>query len=101
MTWLRFGILAVAAISPSIVSAQSNCAARDHIVASLEGSYGEAFAGGGVQNAERIFEVWHNTEKGTWTILMTKADGKSCIMASGTNWREGAIVAKAPKGIPG
>ena len=99
MTWLKFGALAFALISPTAVSAQSNCAARDNIVQSLQTSYGEAFAGGGVQNSDRIFEVWFNEEKGTWTILMTKADGKSCIMASGTDWRGGEV--KPLKGIPG
>ena len=100
MTWLRVGALAVALIAPTIVNAQSNCAERDRVVQSLETGYGEAFGGGGMQNAERVFEVWFNQEKGTWTILMTKSDGKSCIMTSGTNWREGTDLV-APKGIPG
>ena len=101
MTWLKVSALAIALISPTVVAAQSNCATRDNIVQSLESGYGEAFAGGGVQNSERIFEVWFNEEKGTWTILMTKADGNSCIMASGTNWQDGTETAKVPQGIPG
>ena len=100
MPWFRVGVLVLALVAPTIVNAQSNCAERDRVVKSLETSYGEAFAGGGMQNAERVFEVWFNQEKGTWTILMTKADGKSCIMASGTNWRDGNGV-KVPRGIPG
>ena len=68
------------------------------VVDKLAVKYGEAFSGGGLQSAESIFEVWHSAEKGTWTILMTRADGTSCIMASGTNWREGL---KVPAGIPG
>lgn len=100
MPWFKVGALAFALIAPTVVNAQSNCAARDRVVQSLQSSYGEAFAGGGMQNAERIFEVWFNEDKGTWTILMTKADGKTCIMASGTNWREGTGV-KVPQGIPG
>ncbi len=100
MPCLRVGAMAFAILVPSVLHAQTNCAERDSVVQSLASSYGENFAGGGVQNAQRIFEVWHSEEKGTWTILMTRADGKSCIMASGTNWREGDGV-KVPQGIPG
>lgn len=100
MPCLRVGAIALALLAPSALYAQNNCAARDSVVQSLETSYGEVFAGGGIQNAQRIFEVWFSEEKGTWTILMTRADGKSCIMASGTNWREGDGV-KVPQGIPG
>lgn len=100
MPCLRVSVFALALLAPATLQAQTNCAARDSVVRSLEASYGEVFAGGGVQNAQRIFEVWHSEEKGTWTILMTRADGKSCIMASGTNWREGDGI-PAQKGIPG
>lgn len=101
MPCLRTAALALAVLAPSALSAQSNnCADRAHVVRSLESSYGESFAGGGMQNTQQIIEVWYSEEKGTWTILMTRADGRSCIMASGTNWRDGATV-KVPEGIPG
>ena len=97
MPWIK--TLAVGlALTPGLLHAQSNCAAREHVVDRLEGRYGEAFSGGGLRNAESIFEVWLSEEKGTWTILMTRSDGISCIMASGTSWREGL---KVPAGIPG
>lgn len=97
MPWIK--TLAVAAILlPGALHAQTNCGTRDAVVGKLTGKYGEAFSGGGLQNAESVFEVWHSEEKGTWTILMTRADGTSCIMAAGTNWRDGL---KIPAGIPG
>ena len=97
MPWIK--TLAVAAmLLPGALHAQANCGQRDTVVDKLTGKYGEAFSGGGLQNAERVFEVWHSEEKGTWTILMTRADGTSCIMAAGTNWRDGLNI---PAGIPG
>ena len=80
MSCLKTGALVLALLVPFAASAQSNCADRDSGISKLESGYGE--------------------DKGTWTILMTRADGKSCIMASGTNWREGQDV-NYPKGIPG
>ena len=94
------GLTLLAALFPAALHAQVNCAARDTVIEKLESGYGEVFAGGGLQNATRIFEVWFSEEKGTWTILMTRADGMSCIMASGTNWREGIPGSKVPAGIP-
>lgn len=93
-------LLALACLLASPAWGQSNCADRARVVASLSATYGESFAGGGLQSAQQIIEVWYSEEKGTWTILMTRADGRSCIMASGTNWR-GPDQVKAPQGVPG
>jgi hypothetical protein len=90
-----------AAFLPTALHAQVNCASRDLVVDKLAVKYGEAFAGGGLQNTKHIFEVWMSEEKGTWTILMTRADGTTCVMASGTNWRGGDPTVKTPAGIPG
>lgn len=100
MTCTRTIGLALALLVPTTVQAQQNCAERTLVVEKLEARYGEVFAGGGLQNAERVFEVWFSQEKGTWTILMTRADGQTCIMASGTNWHEETAL-PGPKGIPG
>ncbi|NNE88933.1 MAG: hypothetical protein HKN27_12725 [Silicimonas sp.] len=102
MPCLRSLVIAALALTPTALFAQqSNCADRHHVVKKLANGYGEVFAGGGLQNSSRIFEVWFSEDKGTWTILMTRADGKTCIMASGTNWREGDTSIKVPEGIAG
>ena len=93
------GLTLLAILVPASLHAQSNCAERDTVVEKLETGYGEEFAGGGLQNSKNIFEVWFSEEKGTWTILLTRADGTSCIMASGTNWRES--LPSSANGIPG
>ncbi len=93
--------LAVITTLPVAAAAQSNCAARDVVVSKLEAGYGEAFAGGGLRDSSAIYEVWMSEEKGTWTILMTRPNGTSCIMASGTNWRDALPAVKKPAGIPG
>lgn len=95
------GLVVLMTLIPAAATAQSFCAERDSVVQKLETGYGEAFAGGGLQNANRVFEVWMSEEKGTWTILMTRSDGVSCVMATGTNWRDGMAIKKTPAGIPG
>ena len=91
-------LVALAAV-PASAEETKNCADRTTITERLTSGYGEKFAGGGLRNAESIFEVWMSDDSGTWTILMTSPDGQSCVMAAGTNWRE-ALPEKAA-GIPG
>ena len=69
-------------------AAQTRCAPRAIVVERLAGHYGEAFAGGGLRDEGAVFEVWTSAEEGTWTILLTRPNGVSCVMASGTNWRD-------------
>jgi len=90
---IRVIVLATALVlSAAVAHAQANCAKREIVVEKLGADYGEKFGGGGLQNASRVFEVWFSEEAGTWTILMTRADGVSCIMASGTNWRQADLL---------
>lgn len=100
MSCLKYGLVCLALMIPSTLHAQAKCFDRDALVSKLEKSYGEAFAGGGLQSSNSIIEIWFSPEEGTWTVLKTRADGKSCIMASGTNWRDPGEV-KLPAGIQG
>ena len=86
---------------PAIAQANIACADRDRVVERLASGYGESFQGGGVQSDQRIFEVWFSEEQGTWTILLTRADGTSCVMAAGTDWREPLPSDRHIAGIPG
>ena len=93
-------LAALAALLPGMAAAQANCADRAEITDRLAEKYGETFAGGGLRSSNAIYEVWFSAEKGTWTILMTRPDGKSCVMAAGTDWRE-ALPSERIAGIPG
>lgn len=72
---------------PEIGHAQSRCQDRDALVRALENRYAERLAGAGLRDERAVFEVWTSDDSGTWTILLTRPDGTSCVMASGTNWR--------------
>lgn len=81
---LIFGALAAAPPTPGI--AQVACGYRSDIVAALAGKYGESQRGVGIQSPTSVFEVWASAKSGTWTILMTRPDGTSCLMANGVGW---------------
>ena len=88
---------AAAALSGTAAFAQTSCGPRVEMTERLMGTYGEAFSGGGLQDGQAVFEVWTSEKDGTWTILMTRADGTSCVMAAGTDWQK-ALASQAVTG---
>jgi len=69
----------------------SHCADRDLVVERLQSKYHEELAAGGIQKAaatNAIVEVWASHESGTFTVLLTRPDGVTCVMATGTDWHQ-------------
>ena len=95
----RLSLILALLASPAF--GQQSCATRDIVIERLSTGYGETLQGGGLQSETKIFEVWFSEESGTWTILMTKANGTSCVMASGTNWRGPGPNDQLIPGVPG
>ncbi|WP_170404682.1 hypothetical protein [Ruegeria arenilitoris] len=94
---LAFGMAATA--PPAF--AQS-CAQREHVIAKLQDSYSEELVFGGLQKtrgAQTVMEVWTSKETGSYTVLVTQANGISCIVAVGTDFFE-AIPKIKLKGQP-
>lgn len=96
---LSLGLMALA-LGGTSANAQAPCAPRDKMVERLKAGYGEALAAGGLQSETRVIEIYAAPETGTWTVLLTQANGMTCIMASGTNWHQQDPIL-AMKGIPG
>lgn len=76
------GLLAMTA-TPS--TAMNFCADRAEMVKSLSDKFKENPAAVGQINASAVVEVFVS-ENGTWTILATGTDGKSCVLSAGENW---------------
>lgn len=80
--------------------AQAPCGPRDIVVERLTNRYGETLTAGGLRSDTQLLEVWAAAETGTWTVLMTRADGIACVLATGTEWHQhGAGLVKM--GVPG
>lgn len=78
-------IFGMAASAPP-VHAQPACGERGKITTSLTERFGEAHVGGGLQSGTQMIEVWTSAETGSFTILLTRADGISCIVSTGKHW---------------
>ncbi len=83
---LTFGM---AATAPPAFAA--SCGARDSVVANLKDKYSEQLTVGGLQKtrgSQAVMEIWSSVETGTFTVLLTQANGISCIVAAGTDFFE-------------
>lgn len=79
-------LVGVAAGSPVWAS---NCAMRDSVIERLQSDYDEQLAVGGLQSSQSaltVMEIWASHETGTFTVLLTDANGVSCVVAAGTDF---------------
>ena len=72
------------ALLPTLAIA-APCAERADFLAVFDDKFDEAPVSMGLMTDGRVLEVL-TSEKGTWTIIVTKASGESCGLASGGAW---------------
>ncbi|MGH6761230.1 MAG: hypothetical protein ACRECW_06515 [Phyllobacterium sp.] len=77
------GIVASAEASAQVVI----CGNRSAIVQQLETNYQEKQTAYGVIADEALMEIYVS-RKGTWTIVITERNGRSCIVAAGHGWEQ-------------
>lgn len=92
-------VSAVVGASPTAAQA-ATCAPRDAIIERLKIGYGEGPAGFGIQSSGQLIEIWAAPGTGTWTVLMSRPDGKTCVVATGTDWQH-LELKQGSMGVPG
>ncbi|WP_201832611.1 hypothetical protein [Microvirga zambiensis] len=65
--------------------AQGACGPRDKLVEALSDQYKESPVGIGLAQSGQVLEVFASSS-GSWSMVMTASDGKTCIIAAGDNW---------------
>lgn len=90
------GIIGGIALSALPAHAQNTCFTRDKAIENLQTSYGEEVKARGLSNDGKVMFELLTSENGSWTLLMTHADGKTCMVSSGESWT--AITAVKVKG---
>ena len=76
-TGLLFGAATLTEARPG------NCAPRDQVIERLAEKYGETRKSIGLGSNNVVMEVFASADTGTWTITATRADGLTCLVASG------------------
>ena len=83
-----FKIVLMSALAASLAGpaiAQTACGDRDKIVGQLQAKYKESHRASGLETDTKMVEIWTSEASGTWTILITQANGISCVAAAGKN----------------
>lgn len=73
--------------------AQQACAPRDVILGTLGGKYSEAPVALGLTSTGALIELLTTEDGSTWTLVLSMPDGRTCMMASGTDWQGREFVA--------
>jgi hypothetical protein len=89
--------LGLLAATPSARADQA-CAERALVVQRLAERYGETLRSMGLHQGDALVEIYSSDATGTWTILMTRPDGTTCLLAAGQQWEQDAGPLPKPGG---
>ena len=67
-------------------SAAPICATHKKVVERLANGFSEVPIAIALTSEGNVIEVFSRGDRATWTIVMTKPDGKSCMVAAGETW---------------
>lgn len=91
---LLAGLMSVV-LMPEAEPATRVCGERAKMLAFLKVRYGETIRAIGVYTSGKSVMELLSSDKGTWTVLLTSARGRTCIMGAGHSFQ-----LKALKGEP-
>jgi hypothetical protein len=91
---LTLSLIGMTFIVNAAHSGTKKCATRTTVLEHLNAQYGETRQTIGATPNGQVIETYAHIKTGTWTIILTLANGTSCIMASGTAFQN----IDAPKG---
>ena len=89
-------LAAVLAVIAGPVTAQTNCGPHADVTQRLAAGYGEHRQAIGLASDNTVMEVYASLETGTWTIVVTRANGIACLVASGRGYEPTNELAPPP-----
>lgn len=97
--WIRMAVTGtVLALSTLSAQAQFICGGHSDLVAGLAQAFQQKQIGYGVVGQAGIVEIYVSAS-GTWTMLVTDVQGRSCIFATGDGWENTVSVTATAQGI--
>ncbi|MGQ0681817.1 hypothetical protein [Bradyrhizobium sp.] len=76
-------------LAATAAGAAGPCASRSDLASLLKDNFGEILVAQGLSSKGHLLEVFVSPA-GSWTILMSRADGLSCAVDVGEPWVTGA-----------
>lgn len=65
-----------------------SCSHHSKVVGQFAASYQEVPVAGGLTEDGRLIEVLSSDEGKTWTIIISKPNGETCVMMAGEGWKK-------------
>ena len=82
------GIFILSATATSLANGRPVCGPRDQALRQLENRHSEQVFGRGLApDGTAIVELFVS-KSGSWTVLVSRPDGRSCIVAAGESWHQ-------------
>ena len=81
---LLIGVSATDAASTSPI-AEIICDDRQRLEERLSSQFRSEKVGAGMRDPETVMQIW-TADNGSWTLVMARANGTSCIVAMGEHW---------------
>jgi hypothetical protein len=87
-TFLVSGLVAglAATTAPAMAQGQSACTQSHDITKLLSDDFSELPVAFGVQRDGSLMQIYASKQGNTWTVVLTKPEGVSCIVAEGVRW---------------
>ena len=82
-----FAAIGAMAMMATPASAQMACGERDKIIGELTETWDENRTAIGLSNTGAVIEVF-SSPNGTWTMLLTRPDGPTCLIGAGDHWED-------------
>jgi len=79
-------LLAAIAATPASADEAMACGKRDEMLGHLAGKYNEKTVAMGLATNGSLVEVLASEAGDSFTIVYTTPDGRTCMMAAGSNW---------------
>ncbi len=71
-----------------LVQAQPVCMPRGDLREELHKQFSEAPAAGAIANNGALVQLFASRDRSSWTLVMTRPGGTSCVLVAGENWNE-------------
>ena len=93
---LAVGVMAATSMVSLPAQAQQLCLLRDAAVSQLTKQHGEEVTARGLSANGKFMMELFTGDSGTWTLITTDVNGRSCIVASGEAWSPVPVVPGGP-----
>lgn len=93
MKWTLAAVLALLT-SPALAQQPAACGDRESVVARLKEKFHESPTGFGMTGGGAVMELM-TSDSGSWTLILSFPNGRSCLMATGDGWELWKNIKKA------